>query len=401
MEKLCIGCGAKITIGTVCDNCLALLKEKSREKMKNQETEEDDETPVTQERKPIYINSKGLYQELSNRIKGQDSALREIVRILKIHLAKATTKRPASIFLYGASGVGKTASALAIFEQLNQIMDIGFIRIDCNAFVESHRVAQFLGAPQSYKDSGEPNIFTKIIDQPYQIIIFEEIEKAHANVLTVILGILDHGILTLSSPLKEKDKDGNPIIGNEGKDGVSEINFKNTFIFFTSNLDLNTSDRVMGFVKEDGNLISENDKCKAALVRHGVRIEIASRISSFIKFDDLCKSDIKEIVRLEIEQTVDDFNLSVEHINDNIINEILKATCSKFGVRAYKQLIEGKIGETIADYLEEPENESSIIEIGGTLDKIMIIPCEVIVEDDYEYNYFEYDEDFDEEYIFE
>jgi ATP-dependent Clp protease ATP-binding subunit ClpA len=322
---------------------------------------------------PVYFDKEKLYKELSSKIIGQKRALRTLVSVMKIHLAKVNPKRPANLLAFGPTGVGKSESFNAIFEicKDNMNVEFGLIKIDCNMYMESHRISNFLGAPQGYRDSGETNLFSPLLDKRC-LILLDEVEKAHPNVLTALMGILDHGILTLSSPLREKDKDGNPIKGNEGKDGIQEIDFRFSVIMMTSNLNLDSSSKRLGFSDDIPNSIIEEDRCREALTKITLP-EIAGRIMYFLQYESLSEEASKQIIRLEVEKCANTFDLSVEVINDTIVDEILQATGKKFGSRSHRSLIEQKIAEPLINYLEsEPETKS--IELTGNLNSIKITP---------------------------
>jgi len=408
MKNNCIICAAELSKGHLCDECksfapalLEKLRNEVREleialslKKRGRPPAKAPDEPATAQKSPeevfrekqqcpVYINKQKLYEGLTGKILGQSEALKSLASATKIHLAKVRPLRPASIFMAGPTGCGKTESVNVLVEMLKKITDIKFelIRVDCNLYMESHRMASFMGAPQGYRDSGEPNLFSVLIDNPRQVILFDEIEKAHSNVLTAIMGILDYGKLKLSSPLKEKDKDGNIIKGNEGKDGISEIDFKYALIVFTSNLSLDPSAKKVGFTTDERrNLISVEDRCKEALVKAGVRPEIAGRITSFLQYKALSNSAIRDIIRLEIELCANSFGLIVYNVSDKIIGEIIEMTGAKFGMRAFKQLIESKMGESLADYAENTKNaddnfDNKIVVIEGTLKDDEALNC--------------------------
>lgn len=338
-----------------------------------------DENPLQAAKRPIFIDKEKLYAELSSKIFGQDKALRALSSIVRIHLVK-TPKFPVSILAAGATGCGKTESVIMLVETLNKITDrkFGFIRVDCNLLVNQHHI-ELAGSSQGYRDSGEPNMFTVLCDQPRQIILFDEIEKADRRLLTSIMGILDYGKLQLLSPLKEKDKDGKPIKGNEGKEGVSEIDFRYAIIVFTSNLSLDPTVKKFGFfVDADDNSsesANEQERCREALVKSGTTLpEVAGRIGYFLQYVPLTEEDTRKIIRLEIEKCANSFDLSAETIDDVIVDEIVQAIGKTgFGARAHRSYIEHRLSETFIEYLQS-EPETKTIELAGSLDAIRIVP---------------------------
>jgi ATP-dependent Clp protease ATP-binding subunit ClpA len=228
--------------------------------------------------------------------------------------------------------------------------------------MESHRVSNLLGSPPGYRNSGEPTMLAPLLTHRC-ILLFDEIEKAHQNILTALMSAMDNGKIILSSPFET-------VNGEK----IKEIDCRYSIFIFTSNLVLNLSERKTGFSMSDNPspyLLSEEDRCKEALVKNGILPEIAGRITSFLLYQPLTESDIKQIIRLEVKQCADSFNLLVGKINDIIIDEIFCEIGSKFGVRAYKQLIERKLGKPLIDYLESDENWQ-LINISGSLDSIEI-----------------------------
>ena len=325
---------------------------------------------------PIHVDKEKLLDGLKSRIIGQDTVLNELASVVKVHLAKQAPQRPLTAFLAGKTGIGKSQSIIALVDVLNNILKtpVGFIRIDCNLYTNSYRAAaNFAGSPLGFRDSSEPSTFVPLIDNPRTIILFDEIEKAHPNMLTAIMGIIDYGKLTLASKLKERDKDGNPIIGNEGKEGIDEIFFQNAVIVFTSNLDLDPTAKRVGFLKDDStDLISADERCKEALTKI-TRAEVAGRISYFLQYEPLTNDSMKQIVKFEIGNFCGSFGLFAGDVSDDILDGIVKSCGNKFGARTHIQKIERIFGEQFAEWTESGD-ESPSIDIMGTLDSIEIIP---------------------------
>ena len=152
---------------------------------------------------PIEIDEQNLYDSLATQIIGQHKALVDLSDATATHLAKMNPQRPATLFLSGPTGVGKTESAKALVESLNKITNIPFklIRIDCNMMEEGHRVSQVLGAPPSYVGYGDPPILAPLVENPRCIVLWDEIEKAHPNILEALMNAMDTGIMPLPAPI--------------------------------------------------------------------------------------------------------------------------------------------------------------------------------------------------------
>ena len=157
--------------------------------------------------------------------------------------------------------------------------------------------------------------------------------------------------------------------------GNNELDCRHSIFIFTSNLSLESTVKRVGFAagpeKPSTVLISEEDRCKEALVNHGINPEIAGRIEWFLHYEPLTEPDIKKVIRLEVKRCARAFGLSVNKIDEAIIEGIIQATGSKFGMRAYKQLIKRKLGKTFA----KRKSNSTTIAIRGNLNAIEVVSC--------------------------
>ena len=199
----------------------------------------------------IENNFKDLENNLLNNIIGQKEAIREIINALK----QKEEDLPVSILLTGSTGVGKTKTV----KEIAKYLDIPLIRLDLSEYNESVSITRLIGSSAGYIGYDDENIFEKIRMNPHSIILLDELEKAHPNVINLFLQILDEGYVTNSKGEK--------------------IDFKNTYIFMTSNAEVNQK---IGFMKGKGNYQDSFSK------------EFLARITSKINYNNITEEMIKE-----------------------------------------------------------------------------------------------------------
>jgi ATP-dependent Clp protease ATP-binding subunit ClpC len=227
-----------------------------------------------------------LEQILHNRVIGQDEAVKSISRaVRRARVGLKDPKRPIGSFIFlGPTGVGKTelskALAEAMFGDENNM-----IRVDMSEYMEKHTVSRLLGSPPGYIGYDEGGQLTeKVRRNPYSVVLFDEIEKAHPDVFNILLQILEDGRLTDS----------------KGK----TVNFKNTIIIMTSNVGASTikKQKSLGFALNNEDLRkNEYEKMRENVMeelKHSFRPEFLNRIDDIIVFHQLEEKDLKEIVRL-------------------------------------------------------------------------------------------------------
>ena len=222
-----------------------------------------------------------LESNLHKRIIGQDEAVSAVARAIRRNRAGLqSTKRPPSFIFVGPTGVGKTELAKALaFEMFGNENSI--IRFDMSEYMESHSTAKLIGAPPGYvgyDDAGQ--LTEKVKRNPYSILLFDEIEKAHPDVFNILLQVLDDGRLT--------DSQGNV------------VSFENTIIIMTSNAGSTLNTNSIGF----GNSEASKNKMLDAL-KDIFRPEFLNRIDEIVAFDPLTNEQLLQIVSLMLADTQD------------------------------------------------------------------------------------------------
>ena len=274
----------------------------------------------------------GLKERISEKIVGQDEAVSAVVRAIKRKRAGVSYRQnPVSMIFAGPTGVGKTELVKVLAQDLFKQPE-SLIRLDMSEFMEKHSVSRIVGAPPGYVGYDEAGQLTeKIRRRPYSVVLFDEIEKAHPDVLNILLQVLDDGKIT--------DAQGRT------------VNFENTVIIMTTNAGSEGSSSIPGFA-EKRELLAK-DRTEKALSTF-LRPEFINRIDEIITFRHLNKDDfvrIADIMLLKLRDHFADKGIKLIY-TDDILKKIAEDSYSeKYGARNMRRYIERQIEDRLANVI--------------------------------------------------
>ena len=272
----------------------------------------------------------GLYERISSKIIGQDEAVSAVVRAVRRKRAGISYRfNPVSMIFAGPTGVGKTELVKVLANELFKQPE-SLIRLDMSEFMEKHSVSRIIGAPPGYVGYDEAGQLTeKIRRRPHAVILFDEIEKAHPDVLNILLQILDDGKIT--------DAQGRA------------VNFENAIIIMTTNAGSETNNSIPGFAENKQQKTKE--KTEKALLAF-LRPEFINRIDEIITFNSLSLSDFEKIADLMLSKLKEHLASkgTTLRYSDDVLKLIAEKSFSeKYGARNMRRFIERNVEDKIAN----------------------------------------------------
>lgn len=275
-----------------------------------------------------------LENELKKKIIGQDEAVKALASaIRRSRVQISPRRRPASFIFVGPTGVGKTELVKVLSKELFDTPET-LIRLDMSEFMEKHSVSKIIGSPPGYVGYDEAGQVTeKVRRRPYSVLLFDEIEKAHPDVLNILLQILDEGRVT--------DAHGRT------------VNFENTVIIMTSNAGSASKDSALGFGKTEED--ASKEKVMKALSEF-LRPEFIARVDEVIVFNSLKKDDFVKIADLMLSEYVP--TLEEKHIkftfDEKVCQLLAEKSCNgASGARDLRNTIRREVEEKIANAMIE------------------------------------------------
>ena len=295
-----------------------------------------------------------LETSMKKRIIGQDKAVELAAKAIRRSRAQLSKRRrPASFIFVGPTGVGKTELVKVINDELFNGNDT-LIRLDMTEYMEKHAVSRLIGSPPGYVGYDEAGQLTeKVRRHPYSVILFDEIEKAHPDIMNLLLQILDEG--------KVNDAQGR------------SVNFENTIICMTSNAGSSDKTTSLGFNKTEEEITKE--KAMKALSDF-LRPEFMSRVDEIVVFNPLTKENYAEIAGLmlsEMKEPLAEKGITLK-FDKRVLNLIAeKSFGKKFGARDIRSVIRSDIEDKIADVIvENAGKEPAVIKLSAKKDVIEV-----------------------------
>jgi ATP-dependent Clp protease ATP-binding subunit ClpC len=274
---------------------------------------------------------------LMDKVIGQDEAVKKIVKSIKRNrLGIKDPNRPIGSFVFlGSTGVGKTHLAKQLAKEMFGTED-SLIRVDMSEYQEKHTVSKLVGAPPGYVGYDEGGQLTeKVKNKPYSVILFDEVEKAHKDVFTVLLQILDDGHVTDSLGRK--------------------INFKNTLIILTSNLGVKKLQDFGTGIGFSSNSYSNEEAKKQMLMKEMKNFfspEFINRIDDTVVFNSLSQEDIKRITDIELKKLVtrlEEQNYLISY-DETLVEHLAKIGFDDlYGARPLKRAIQDKVEDLLSE----------------------------------------------------
>ena len=281
----------------------------------------------------------GLEDRLKQRIVGQDEAVEAVTRAVKRSRAGISYKRkPVSFIFAGPTGIGKTELVKVLAADLFHTPET-LIRIDMSEYMEKYSVSRLIGSPPGYVGYDEAGQLTeKIRRRPYSVVLFDEIEKAHPDVLNILLQILDDGRIT----------DG------QGR----TVNFENTIIVMTTNAGSEKSASSVGFVASEGGIAdSRVEKALSSFLRP----EFLNRVDEIITFRALDRDNFKAIARImlgDLAKILAAKGIALTY-SDDAVNMIAERSFStKYGARNMRRFIQREIEDPLAEEIIKDHGRS-------------------------------------------
>ncbi len=285
--------------------------------------------PASKIREEEFKRLSELDQRLKRKVVGQDQAIDAVSAAIRRNRVGISPKhKPVSFIFVGSTGVGKTELVKQLADDLFNAPE-SLIRLDMSEFMEKHSVSRIIGSPPGYVGYDEAGQLTeKIRRKPYSVVLFDEIEKAHPDVLNVLLQILDDGQIT--------DAHGR------------KVNFENTVIVMTSNAGSDRKEGTVGFNKTSGEM--DKERAMKALQQF-LRPEFINRVDEIVCFNKLSEEDFRPIARLmldELKDSMKEKGLNLTYDDELVKYLVKKSYSATYGARNLRRTIQKEVEDELA-----------------------------------------------------
>jgi len=272
---------------------------------------------------PTAPEAADLLDRLREQVVGQDDALTALAAAVAQHARKTFPRRPLSAMLIGPTGVGKTQTAETLARVLSDLgrTDWRVLRLDMTEFTERYAVSRLVGAPPGYIGYGDDSLATRLAAHPRHVVVFDEIDRAHPEVVTALMNLLDAGRL-------DSTRHGS-------------VTATEAVLLFTSNL---------GAARLPAASALDADRAgRAHLLRHGMAPELVARFGVVTLFGPLDAPALAAVAARAVGVVAADYGVAVGHIDPAYLSRVLaRVTGNGLGVRAIEHLVDAELGASLA-----------------------------------------------------
>lgn len=296
---------------------------------------------------PKYVHPEEICRRLKEEIFGQDHALDKISHEICAHLI-APADRPLVLSLLGPCGVGKSATARLLAAILTDLYDVkyGFISESGNTIKGEHAIQKFLGAPPSYIGHGQPTVFDPVRTEPNHVIVIDEIEKAHPDLLVILMEALDTGYLSMN-------------------DNSPKIDLRSCIIIFTSNLPV----QMDKYAALDD--FEQTTYCRDLFTEFTGKPEITRRISEFIVYNELTDSAKLPIIIGYLKDELANYGAKLQKVDENLMVSFLEMN-ARYGASELRSCIRKAVSYKLAEMETNDAFRGKKIRLSGIYKNIVI-----------------------------
>ena len=306
-----------------------------------------DDKPTVQ-----YVDPEGLLERCAQQIRGQEEALPPLCRQVAAHVAKINPDRPLTLLISGPAGCGKSYTAKTMAEAINDMnpaCHYGTIMVHCNELSESNHVHKLLGAPAGYVGYGDELVLGPVATKPFQIVVFDEVEKAHSAVLKTIMTAMDCGYMML----------------NKAPEGGSlKLDLRRCIFFFTSNLPLDQN------MDPSLDIMGRDQHYRKALRAAGILPEIVDRFYFITTYRPLNGRAMAEIVTKGIGRVAAQYGITLTYVCPTIVQSLYDLSSGATSARIIETLVDRHLGVFFAMEAQNERNQLGFCtcELVGSLD---------------------------------
>lgn len=288
-----------------------------------------------------------IARAIKKNIFGQDVAIDALAEGIAINQMKTEAKAYVALLL-GPPASGKTETGTMLSKVLTDLYEreYGFIKIDCNTYRGEHMIQNILGAPPSYVGYGKDTVLQPVRKNPYHVILFDEIEKAHEDLLVALMEALDTGYLTMA-------------------DNSAKIDLTKCIILFTSNIPMDMKEY------NGGTEYERDEMCKDLFTKHCGRPEISRRIKDFLVFVPISDDAVVDVIIKFAKKSLANYGAQLVHIDEELMDDFLRSK-TKYGASEIANRVEKALGRVIIKSHNKNLINGMKVSVKGTPDDITL-----------------------------